>query len=435
MDGNNCQHREQDCIEEPSHEALRRRIFAVSGSSQLIPALAAAEQVARGRSATAPVRDFLVLYGLNGPYHGPSFAQAIEHLAHRLNVWEKILYLRKPELRTLSWNPRAKASAAMHSRLTCDAADELYLSCVPHPCSDLLSLAYPMAETICHGDGFGVNFSAGYFYSPGRGLFARTGLLRTFGRALRRKLLGHSHVRMDRHCLLLPNLFDASAPNVERVDKTTCLRLLDRLAVSLDDIVGRRTDLEFALQAASQVVVCLTGNFAEARRMTLEAECSAYREFLSSFGPNPSALLVVKPHPRGSAEQMGRLRSILRKDWPNLIFLSERPLCYVPFEVVFLRYFASDAELCRKTQLASFTTAALALEHLCDTRCAIGFGDALVRRWFHRAWTQARLGHERDLNEAVRQLSIESAQHRAHARRCDSGKWSGVGSGAGSELE
>ena len=112
---------------------MRRRIFALSGSSQLVPALACAERYGEGQSSSY-FDDSLVLYGL----------------ARRLNSWQRIVYFSKREVRSLSRMPRSAAIARMRTRLGLVDADELYLNCVPHHCGGLLSAAYPQATGISY---------------------------------------------------------------------------------------------------------------------------------------------------------------------------------------------------------------------------------------------------------------------------------------------
>jgi len=107
--------------------------------------------------------DYLVLYGLNEPEHGLPFAEAIAHLARQVNTWQQIVYLPKHELRAWGRKRRGSAIGLLQSRLGTDRAEELYLNCVPHPCSDLLRAAWPLAAAISYGDGIGVNYSPGYF--------------------------------------------------------------------------------------------------------------------------------------------------------------------------------------------------------------------------------------------------------------------------------
>jgi hypothetical protein len=387
----------------------RRRIFALSGSSQLVPALAAGQLYGEGRSAAA-FDDYLVLYGLNEPAHGLPFAQAITSLARRVNTWRRIEYFSKQDLRSLGRHSLATATDMVHQRIGINLADELYLNCAPHLCSGLLCAAYPQATGISYGDGIGVNYSPGYFRVPGRNALTRgwSRLRSLLGRFAGPSSFRGNQPRIDRYCLMLPNLFDVQTEQCDRSDPYVCHVLFQRLADALDSLLGPLADLQRAVRRASQVTICLPCNFSEAKRMTLHAECAAYREYLAPFAGDRNALLIVKPHPRDHPEKIARLQQVLSTSWRKVIFLSGTPLCYIPFEALYLRHFAP---LGARLRLVAFSTACLAIRYLWGGQHCVGFGRELVERYFHPHWVESRLTHERHLLDALHKMPAPGGFH------------------------
>lgn len=398
-----------------------RRVVAVQGAVQLVSALAAMRVSDRGR-ATDASENHLIVHDLSAPGdQGELFAACLKSLAQQASQWKSIRYLPLSEmlrfqesLKIGSWE---RATETMHDAMGFDRCDEILFGQNLLFINNLLSRSYASAEKACYGDGIGLNFTADY-YSPGiehpGGLRMLERWLRTRLRALRGKPIAEAAVSMKskkhavafhRHYLLLANQFDEQLPHFEQLEELDFKQMFGLFAESLPRLAGKTCAIiEAELARADQVIVLLTSNFSETKRMTLKGEVACCLNSVNRKQNKPNALLVIKPHPRDSQEKIAAIEKVARKSFRNVVTLADPWTFFVPFESVFDRYFASNPRVQQMTSVVCSSSACVSLELLYGQPCELGFGARNVRRHFAPKWQELRVRHEADLNRLVQRI-------------------------------
>lgn len=402
-------------------EAARfRRVVAVQGAVQLASAVAAMRTSARQKGLER-AENHLIVHDLSSPGdQAKDFATCLHSLAEQCDNWASMHYLPLPEMLRLQaalkdggWDG---AIAAMRELLGFQHCDELLLGQNMLFINNLLSRTYPPSEKACYGDGIALNFTAEY-YTPANE--EPTGM-RSIGRRLeqhfRRRLKAlrgkpvpappapvpmkskkHA-VAFDKHYLLLANQFDQQLERFEQLEASDFANLFDTFAQSLSEKADATcAALESALRDAPQVIVLLTSNFSETKRMTLEGEVKCCMDMVRREQHDPRAVLVIKPHPRDSVEKIAVLEQEAAKSFARVVTLTDAWTFYVPFESVFVRYFASNPRVAPVTSVVCSSSACISLELLYGQRCELGFGSRNVRRYFAPKWQKLRQRHEDDL--------------------------------------
>lgn len=414
--------------------ACFRRVVAVQGAVQLVSALAAMRTSARQKGLDR-TENHLIVHDLSSPGdQAKDFAACLHALAEQSENWASMHYFPLPEMLRLQgalkeggWDG---AIAAMHQTLGFERCDELLLGQNMLFINNLLSRSYPPAEKACYGDGIALNFTAEYYTPANEEPLGLRSIGRRFEHWFRRRwkaalgkpvppppaavpMKSKKHaVAFDKHYLLLPNQFDQHLERFEQLESSDFANLFDIFAESLIEKAGATcAALESALQGASQVIVLLTSNFSETKRMTLEGEVKCCMDMVRREQHDSRAVLVIKPHPRDSAEKIAVLEQEAAKSFRRVVTLTDPWTFYVPFESIFVRYFASNPRIAPVTSVVCSSSACISLELLYGQRCELGFGSRNVRRYFAPKWQKLRQRHEGDLLRVMH-----------HVRRMRSGR-------------
>lgn len=404
----------QSANPQPNGKRLRRRVVTCQGTIQLVSALAAREAHARAGEAGTEYEDYLVIYDLFSPRDQQrEFAEAIARMARSRGEWRRITFIepeRIEEIRSRPvWGRTESLLDEIRGLVGTEEAEEIYLCRSSQFGNQLLMHAYASAERLCYGDAVGVYMSEIYY--PPNGKFDLPQSASLLDRA-RGELSYHwSRVQYKaRHAgraetaapplpfdwgyFLLPRAFGEEPPMAIRSVGPEAFHAVFRgLEELLDEpfLAGLR-----AAAGGGPASVVLTSSFAELGRMTEEDELSAYEEFLERREP-AGRTLFIKPHPRDGREKVRRLARRLERLGKSVCLLADHPVFYLPFEVIYRRLFAEGPP----PQVFAFSTACLSLEALYGVQCEIGFGPEIVRRRFHSDLQEARLKHERDLEQIL----------------------------------
>jgi hypothetical protein len=209
-------------------------------------------------------------------------------------------------------------------------------------------------------------------------------------------------VAFDNHYLLLANQFDQQLERFEQLDASDFASLFNIFAESLTDKASQTcAELESALQGAPQAIVLLTSNFSETKRKTLAGEVKCCLDMVRREQHDSRAVLVIKPHPRDSAEKISVLQQEAAKSFHRVVTLTDPWTFYVPFESIFVRYFASNPRVAPVTSVVCSSSACISLELFYGQRCELGFGSRNVRKYFAPKWQKLRQRHEDDLLRLV----------------------------------
>ncbi len=408
-----------------------RRIVAVQGAVQLVSALAAM-RVSDERRRAETVENHLIVHDLSAPGdQGARFADCLRNLAMQAGKWQSIRYLPlsdmlrfQESLKAGSWEA---ATLAMRSDMQFESCDELLLGQNLLFINNLLARSFPTAETACYGDGVGLNFTAEY-YTPGSGKVSGLRALERWFRYRIRALRGKSTaelatpmkskkhaVAFQKHYLLLANQFDQQLDRFEQMHESDFAQLFGLFSDSLPQLAEQTcATLETELASAEQVIVLLTSNFSETKRMTLDGEVACCMEMVLRKQQKPNALLVIKPHPRDSQEKIAAIETEARRTFRSVVTLADPWTFFVPFESVFDRYFVSNPRVQAMTSVVCSSSACVSLELLYGQTCELGFGTRNVRRHFATKWQELRVRHEADLNRLVQRIR-KSASRRIAA--------------------
>ena len=405
-----------------------RRIVAVQGAVQLVSAMAAM-RISDRRFRDSDIENHLIVHDLSAPGDQPErFATCLHELAKQAGAWSSMRFLPLPEmlrfqaaLKNGGWDEAIKT---FHQTVSFDYCDELMLGQNLLFINNLMNRSYPAAETACYGDGIGLNFSADYYRPepdnrPGFRAIERW--IRKQIRTRRGKdvpeasapMKSNKHVvQFNKHYLLLANHFDQQLKNYEQMNASDFTQLFGLFADSLPQFAEQTCrKLNSELEKAEQVIVLLTSNFSETKRMTLDGEVACCMELVLRQQLTKTALLIIKPHPRDSQEKILAIEGAARKSFRSVVTLADPWTFFVPFESIYDRFFASNPRIQRMTSVVCSSSACVSLEMLYGQKCELGFGARNVRRHFALKWQELRVRHELDLNHLLKRIR-KAATHR-----------------------
>ena len=127
--------------------------------------------------------------------------------------------------------------------------------------------------------------------------------------------------------------------------------------------------------------------------MTLQAEVAAYRAWIAALRPDPSAVLLIKSHPRDRIGKRELLEQHLRGLFGEVLSADSVGSPYLPIEAVLLDLMPVVASL----ESLTVSTACLATHFVVGSRTHIGFGEELVAKYVVAGRRHERCRHEADL--------------------------------------
>jgi hypothetical protein len=237
--------------------------------------------------------------------------------------------------------------------------------------NQLLINTYATATKIAYGDGIGYYFGPKRFQPAPQGFKALSARVKAWLSKLRSRTGTLPTVPFDCSYLLLPHIFKETPSMPFRIPDR---RFLDSIVQRVAEALPAEYRLTIELQQA--VVVLVSGNFAHVGWTTRKLEFNAYVETLLET-TNPQTLIIVKPHPRLSPEDVCVLQQTLHKHFPNLYIL-EPPVSYIPLEVLLFNLRGREQSFV----LFGFTTACIPLAFLYGITCNVGFGRSRLKRYF-----------------------------------------------------
>lgn len=397
------------------------RVVAVQGTAQLTSALAAMRAYDRKHHREA-IQNHLIVHDLSAPGNqAEDFVNCLRELSKQATSWASFRYVSPTDLQQLDqaftgggW---VAACRLLREWLSIEACEQLLLGQNLLFMNKLIQQSYPVAETACYGDGIGLNFSSDY-YSPRRDPRGLRALERWmckklkayFGGGARSKSRNRPHllanaVEFQRHYLLMANCFDQHLPHFEQLDATDFCDLFATFAESLPRYAKATCDqLEAAIHAADQVVILLTSNFSETKRMTLQGELECCVEQARRQCRTANALLIIKPHPRDSHAKTAAIKHAAAAHFRHVIALSDAWTFFIPFESIFARFIASNPRTFAMTSVVCSSSACVSLELLYRQKCELGFGRENVAKHFAVAWQELRQRHEADLHRLLARI-------------------------------
>ena len=399
------------------------RVVAVQGTAQLTSALAAMRAADRSQPSNA-IKNHLIVHDLSTPSNqAEDFANCLWELSKQATSWASIRYVTPTDVHRLDdafisggW---AVACRSLRELLNIDACSQLLLGQNLLFINKLLQQSYPLAKTACYGDGIGLNFTCDY-YDPRRelrGLRAFERWIRMKFKAIRGDFVSQSrnrpHLRANAvefhsYYLLLANGFDQHLSHFEQLEAADFRDLFAIFSESLPRYSKATCDqLDSALDAADQVVVLLTSNFSETKRMTLagELECCLALARRQCYSAN--ALLIIKPHPRDSPAKISAIENEAMKHFRHVIALSDVWTFFIPFESIFARFIASNPRTSAMTSVVCSSSACVSLELLYGKKCELGFGRDNITKHFAVAWQELRQRHEADLHRLLARVRLQ----------------------------
>ncbi|MES1021711.1 polysialyltransferase family glycosyltransferase [Gloeocapsa sp. BRSZ] len=395
-----------------------KRLIACFGSIQLVTVLSVLSyREKEQQELNYQYEDYLVITPLFTPQgQNEEFAAFIEKMAHSMHTWKNIVYLSLEQIKAITNKIDSsgffEVSKLAHNLLCVENPSEIYLSRTWNIENQLLMNVYENAEKICYGDGIGIYFSHTAFLpqntSP-EAAVSLSNLYKVFKRQIKAVLPRKKKFRkqeFDLGYFSLPYAFGEVPPMETTIlDKSVYLKTFQTLRKALDNLVD--ADYINNLKATIQgfpVSILLSSNFSEARRMGIEQEIEAYREFLLAQGIPNNSILLIKPHPRDSKEKILQMQSSLNDLYAKIILLNEDFLFYLPFEVLFMELFLFDFTQSHRPKIFTFSSASLTLEFLFDVECIVGFGKEVIEKYFYPEHMEGRIKHEADLQSTINEV-------------------------------
>jgi hypothetical protein len=353
-----------------------KRVITCQGSLQFITALSVVlcrthEYESKDPSGAHSItyQDYLVIYDVS-----PDFAAFIRDMASSIWEWQQIIYLQSSQIQSLAKQLLAHSHhnlcklpelEALRTQIGVQVADEIYLCRNWQTGNQILSNAYARAVKIAYGDGIG------YYFGPERFQPKLSGF-RSFKSNLRSWLAPRTLPTVEFDCgyFLLPKIFKETPPMPVRLPEQ---RFIETVLQWSSARIPQESRLSIELDRPTFIL--LVGNFAPAWT-TLEQEISAYTGILLQKA-NREALIIVKPHPRSSPEDIQLLSQALRQHFPSINILKP-PSSYIPIEVLLF----SEVERRKSITVIGFTTACVPLVFLYGIHCIMGFGDCLLQEFF-----------------------------------------------------
>ncbi len=408
-----------------THREPYRRVVAVQGAVQLTSALAAIRLSTRTKG-TLHAENHLIVHDLSSPEgQAGDFAACLMDLATKAEKWATLHYFPMSEMlrfqKSMKEGGWDSAIQTLQTTLKFDRCDELLLGQNLLFVNNLLHRSFPDAETACYGDGIGLNFSDDYYRPLAEESSERVSLGRAIERWVRRRIKSlrgipptapidstkskkHA-VPFDKHYLLLANQFDQNICEFEQLQAADYRDLFSIFAKDLDHrAVVTSSALKTALKDACQVIVLLTSNFSETKRMSLAGEIRCCMQMVRRAQTKQRAMLVIKPHPRDSIEKIRCIEREASKLFAHVVTLADPWTFFVPFESIFEHFFSSIPSVASKTKVVCSSSACIGLEFLYGQRCELGFGQRQVRRHFATKWQSLRERHESDLHRLTQRV-------------------------------
>lgn len=391
-----------------------------------LAALRSHESEQKRSGADYEYEDFLVVYDLSAPHNQiEEFASVVRQMAMAAANWEAATYITHEQMSdfaNVDISRAANVFAQVYELVGTSEADEIYLCRNFVFSNSLMMNAYCEAEKICFGDGVGIYFSGAYFLPTvvhRKGLALIREKLGKLKRSLRSRITAFTpadtinnakistvlkEMDFDIGYFLLPDILGEDPPMKTRiVRKELTTGIFRKLAGALDadHIADRYKHISHV-----PTVVLLTSNFSESGRMSGANEILAYTEFLERQNLPWESTLIIKPHPRDSAEKIQLIGRKLRELFSEVILLTDPNLFFVPFEIFLMQTFQGENEnALRNLKIVTFSTACLSVEVIFNLVPMIGFGSELVSKYFNEAYVSGRLKHERDLQLGLQRLA------------------------------
>lgn len=369
------------------------RIITCQGSLQLLTALAAVAYHGE-QCGNAAGRDYLVIYDV-----APTFSTTIERLARALQPWQKVVSVSSAQMADLAAQIGEAGSQqaglnALRALVGVDSADEIYLVRNWQASNQIMLSAYQSAQKIAYGDGIG------YYFGPQRFLPARPRPRPL--RDLVNQITGRASapppslasIPFDIGYFLLPDAFQELPPMPVVVPERRYIEaVIERAAAVLEPDLGLR------LPTDRPITIFLPGNYAQAGWTSRQHEVQAYADVLQHHADRRS-LVLVKPHPRSSARDIQALERMLRASFAAVQLISA-PVSHLPVEVLIRASVQQGATI----TAVGFTTAVIPLAYLFGIPCIVGFGAAILARYF--AENQMHINeNEQLLQKIINQIEV-----------------------------
>jgi hypothetical protein len=406
------------------NKKILKRIITCQGSIQLVTALSVLSFREKEQAElNVEYENYLVIHHLfSPPGQVHEFAAFIKKMAELICDWKAIVHISPEQMDTifnkLHCTSPSKIFQRVYELVGTDSADEIYLATNWHSGNQILINAYQAAQKICYGDGIGIYISSQskifpttnqpelnlYEYLKNKVRSTITNSKETLKENLNLKT-SLKLIKFDIGYFFLPDVLGEVPPMKTVVlDRVLLLETLKKLKnlVDPDYITQFRERI-----ADAPVSILLTSTFSEASRMSLEAELTAYRQFLIAEGIEQNAVLVVKPHPRDDKAKIQKLEHSLSDLFSKILILSELNLFFLPFEIFFMQAFLEQKSTdTNRLKLFALSSACLSLKLLFNVPSTVGFGDKITSSLFYEDYVSGRLEHELDLKTAIKKTEI-----------------------------
>ena len=393
-----------------------QRIITCTGTAQLLSALAALAHSAQNPSLDGlEGENTLVIYDLFAPPGQiETFRHAVSQIAGQLLPWKAQVYLPKQQIDSFYRRGRSLFAGNLfhdiRNAVGLDRADELYLSRNWQTGNLVVLNAFPEAERICYGDGLGLYYSEQYHEqafaarapAPAGGWQKWSAEFHKWRRVFKSRLTPNRWISRpcSRGCFLSATALGETPPlPFSEIPPRIFLGLLRKLTGLLSQGVRERVQ-RFA--SGAPLVILLSSNFSEAKKMSLESELAAYRELFGKLGFSKQSRLLIKPHPRDSSEKIALLRQAAEPFFSGTLALDDEPLFCLPFELFLLGALLDEKGVrLGPLEIIAGSTAAISIHRLFGLKPRLAFGADLARKYFYPHYAEQRLRHEKDLALAL----------------------------------
>jgi len=407
-----------------------RRVVACQGTIQLVAALAAMEHDAAKRGPGYEYEDHLVICNLLPPGQSEEeFASIIEQMAHRAHRWKAVKFISSETVarfsRTWVFQDVSRVFPLVYAAVGVSETDQVYLARSGQLTNRLFINAYSPAQKICYGDAIGIYFTRLYYRAPAETWLTGAALYRDHFQQFALKQWQRIIFRLqqwgrlepslrpiecDQGYFLLPDIMgETPRMPTETIDLEVVRKAFEPLREFVPEALYERLREQLG---SDPVVILLTSNFSEWKRMDLAAEVAAYEEYLTRREYAPGTVLVIKPHPRDSKAKLQELQRRLAPTFKRVILLDDLAFFYTPFELIYERLCQDLPSYERRPEVLSVSTACLSLAALYGARCGIGFGEEIVRRYFPPEFARSRIEHEAILIHALDRIESGLVQNR-----------------------
>lgn len=394
-----------------------KRLVVCFGSIQLVTVLSVMSYREKTqKDLNLQYENYLLITPLFAPQgQSEEFAALIEKMARSLCSWKKISYMPLEQKQTLTKKVKqsglSKVAASVREFIGSRNFDEVYLAHEYDFEDQLVMNIYQEAEKICYGNGIGI-YTAQTAFPKANLLRDSRNYLDLLYRASKekiRQLLPKRSLdvqKPDIGYFSLPFAF-GQEPEIPTVvlNRDVYRETFEKLRAKIAELIDINYINCLRAKIQSPTTTLLTSNFSESGRISPENEIAAYREFLLTQGISNNEILLIKPHPRTSKEKLLQLKSALSDLYTDIILLAEDFLFYLPFELIFMEIFLNpELPKLPEPRVFTFSSACLTLELVLETRCTLGFGDALVKKFFYSDHIESRIQHETDLQSTIQEI-------------------------------